>query len=156
MSNLYTNLPNLSLGANGSDGATFTSSAISVGAITCTSITNTGPEVVSTYLATKVAGVTAAATITALSSAKSFVRINATIAVSLRGITAGVDGQLLDVYFKAGTHALTITPQATAAATAARILLMSTSATAVTTGSGFASFIYSADDSRWLLKYLTT
>lgn len=151
MSILYTNLNNLSLGANGADNATFTSSAISVGAITCTSISNSGINTMA------VGAATASATITALPIAKSFYRMASTISVTLRGISAGADGQILELYFKpAGSQTLTIVPQATAAATTARIIIMTTAASLVTTGAGYASFIYSSTDSRWLCKFLST
>lgn len=145
MSNLYTNLDNLSIGANGADTIILSTAASSIVSVAA-----------SGYIATKIGAATQAANIVALPSSKSFYRIAATIAVNLKGITAGVDGQLLDLYFSAGTHTLTITPASTAAATAARILIMTTAATLVTTGRGYASFIYSSTDSRWLCKSLST
>lgn len=162
MSVNYTNLNNLSLGANGQDNATFTSSAINVGAITCTSISNSGAMSSSGALtvggALKITSGSASpsANITALASSKSMYRMASTISVNLKGITAGADGQQLDLYFKvAGTQTLTITPSSTAAAAAAQILLVSTAASLISTGSGFASFVYSSTDSKWILKYLT-
>lgn len=148
MSNTYTNLNNLSLGANGADAATFTSSAISVGAITCTSITNSGPLTASSE------AVTTAANITALSSSKSFVYLSGTTATNIKGITAGVDGQLLQIY-NASTQNMTITAQSTAASTANKIIITGTATSLVTSGIGYAELIYSTTASRWILKFLT-
>ena len=154
-----TNLDSLSIGRNGADAVTISSAGLSlttVSVVTGSAITATASLTVSGYLTTKVGAATAGANLTALPSSKSFYRMNATLSTNLKGIVAGVDGQQLDLYFKAGTHTLTITPSSTAAGSTARILLMTTAASAVTTGSGFASFIYSADDTKWLLKYLST
>lgn len=146
MSINYTNLDNLSLGANGADTVILSTAASSL-----VSVSATG------YSATKLGTATAAANITALPSSKSFYVISTTVSVNIKGITAGVDGQQLELYFKAGgANTLTITPQSTAAAAAARIVIMSTAASIVTTASGYACFRYNATDSRWLCKYVTT
>lgn len=145
MSNLYTNLNNLSIGANGADTIILSTSASSITALSASS-----------YSATAMGSATAAANITALPSAKSFYTIATTVAINIKGITAGVDGQQLELYFKAGgANTMTITPQSTAAAAAARIVIMTTAATIVTTASGYASFRYNATDSKWLCKYVS-
>lgn len=156
MSNTYTNLDNLSVGLNGADVVTLSSSGLAIGTVTGTTVVGTTSVTASGILSTKIGAATIAANITALPIAKSFYRISSSININIKGIAAGADGQLLDLYFSGGTHTLTITPQSTAAATAARIITMTTAATLVTTGSGFASFIYSTTDSRWLCKYLST
>lgn len=147
MSNTYTNLTSLSVGADSASGSattTLDSSGLSV-----TTVKATG------YTQTTMAAATPAASITALPCTSSFYRMNSTIAVGLKGITAGVDGQRLELYFKSASN-LTITGESTAATAINRITLMTTAATAVTTATGYASLIYSSTDSRWLLKYLTT
>jgi len=154
MSNLYTNLPNLSLGNNGADSATFTSSSISVGTVNCTSIVNTGSISNTGPIANPSEAVTTTANITALSSSKGFVYLSGTTATNVKGIAAGVDGQHLTIY-NASTQNMTITAQSTAAATAAKIIILGTATTAVTSGIGIAELIYSGTASRWILKYLT-
>lgn len=150
MSNTYTNLDNLSLGLNGADVVTLSSAGLSVTTVSGSNVTASG------YVATTIGAATPAASITALPSSKSFYRMLSTIAVGLKGIVAGTDGQQLDIYFKSASN-LTITAESTAVATVAnRITIMTTAATIATTAGGFASLIYSATDSRWLLKYLTT
>jgi len=152
----YTNLTSLSLGANGNDVVTMSSSGLSVTSVSGTAISgsslaSSGP------LSTAIGAATAATNITALPSAKSFYRFSTTVSVNLKGITAGVDGQQLEIYFKAGgANTLTVTPNSTAAAAAAQIVIMSTAATIVTTASGYACFRYNSTDSKWLCKYVTT
>lgn len=157
MSNTYTNLPNLSLGNNEQDVVTLSSSGISVtsisssGAISGTNISASG------FRAIAIGAATAASNVTALPIAKSFYRMSSATNVNLKGISAGANGQELEIYFKSGgTATLTITPQSTAVGTTLRIVTMTTAATLVTTGSGYASFIYSSTDTKWLCKYLST
>lgn len=138
---LITNLDSLSIGQNGQDVQTISSSGLSVNRVS-----------------TPIGAATAATNITALPSAKSFYMIATTVAVNIKGILAGTDGQELEVYFKAGgANTLTITPQSTAVSTVAnRIVIMTTASTLVTTASGYASFRYNSTDSRWLCRYLST
>lgn len=157
MSNTYTNLPNLSLGNNEQDVVTLSSSGISVtsisssGAISGTNISASG------FRAIAIGAATGAANIASLPIVKSFYRMSSATNVNLKGIAAGANGQELEIYFKSGgTATLTITPQSTAAAVAARIVIMTTAATLVTTGSGYASFIYSSTDTKWLCKFIST
>lgn len=139
MSNTYTNLPNLSIGNNGADVITLSSAALSA-----------------TTVATPIGSATAATSITALPSSKSFYMISTTVAINIKGIVAGTDGQQLEVYFKAGgANTMTITPNSSSAATANKIVIMTTAASIVTTASGYACFRYNATDSRWLCKYVT-
>ncbi len=155
-----TNLDSLSIGKNGIDTVTISSSGLSlstVSMVTGNTVTASTSLIVSGIISTKIGAATAAANIIALPILKSFYRISSATNVNLKGIGAGIDGQQLELYFKSGgTAALTISPQSTAAGTTARIVIMTTAATLVSTGSGYASFRYSSSDSRWLCKYLST
>lgn len=147
-----TNLDSLSVGLNGADAVTLSSAGLSVGSvISGTNITSSG------FIALQIGAATAASNVTALPIAKSFYRMSSATNVNLKGIAAGANGQELQLYFKSGgTATLTITPQSTAVGATLRIVTMTTAATIVTTGSGYASFIYSSTDSRWLCKFLST
>jgi hypothetical protein len=104
---------------------------------------------------TPVKAVAASSTITALDSSKSFVRISGTIAFNVVGISAGIDGQKIEIYNATGQN-MTITPSSGSAASADQILIMTTAASIVTTGRGYASLIYSSTDAKWLCKYVST
>ena len=93
--------------------------------------------------------VSTAATIDALDSSKSCVIISgSTLAIALRGIVAGVDGQEIDV-INLGTGALTFTHQS-GGASADQITCLTGSSQA-TTGAGAGRLIYSTSSSKWIL-----
>lgn len=98
--------------------------------------------------ASKFATASTAATINALRNDAGVVKISgSTVAIALNGVSAGVDGQRLVVY-QAGTGAMTVANEATAAAAANRILTLS-GATA-TTGTGAVELIYDSAAQRWI------
>lgn len=98
--------------------------------------------------------ITTAATITALDSSKSCAIISgSTAAIALQGITAGVDGQIIDV-INLGTGVLTFTHQS-GGASADQITCLTGSSQA-TTGAGAGRLIYSTAASKWLLVSIQT
>lgn len=93
--------------------------------------------------------VTTATTIDALDSSKSVVIISgSTAAIALRGITAGIDGQMIDV-INLGTGSLTFTHQS-GGASADQITCLTGSSQA-TTGAGAGRLIYSTTAAKWIL-----
>lgn len=104
-------------------------------------------------LATVRADVASAATITALASTRSFVKLTGSTATALQGITAGVDGQKLTLVNLTGAN-LTVANE-NAGATAANRITTMTGADVVTTANGAAEFIYDTGSSRWICLYVT-
>ena len=104
-------------------------------------------------MASNRADVASAATITALSSAKSFVKLTGSTITALQGITAGVDGQRLTLVNLTGAN-LTVAHE-NAGATAANRITTMTGADIVTTANGAAEFIYDTGSSRWICLYVT-
>lgn len=104
-------------------------------------------------LATTRADVASAATITALASTRSFVKLTGSTATALQGITAGVDGQKLTLVNLTGAN-LTVANE-NAGATAANRITTMTGADVVTTANGAAEFIYDTGSSRWICLYVT-
>lgn len=101
------------------------------------------------------ANVASAATIASLSSTSGFVKLTGSTATDLQGIAAGSDGQTLRLYNATGQN-LTIRNNSGSAASGEAIVTM-TGADVVTTGNGFAEFIYDTDASPavWVCKYAT-
>jgi hypothetical protein len=97
--------------------------------------------------------VASAATITALDSSRSFVKLTGATATALQGITAGVDGQKLTLVNLTGAN-LTVQNE-NAGATAANRITTMTGADIATTANGSAEFIYDTGSSRWLCVYVT-
>lgn len=99
--------------------------------------------------------VASAATITALSSANSFVKLTGVTATSLQGIDASVpvNGQRLTVVNLTGAN-LTVQHE-NAGATAANRITTMTGADVATTANGAADFIYDTGSSRWICLYVT-
>lgn len=149
MSTDYTHLTKLScdsvvaIGADGSEVDVISSAR----AVTATSLVNSGPS------SNAKVDIAATATVTALASSTGFVKITGTLASTIAGITAGVDGQLLDVYCSGG-GTITFSHQNTLAAAAARIITM-TGGNVATTAVGFASLRYDSGASRWIHRFVT-
>jgi len=102
-----------------------------------------------TNLAVARADVASTATINALSSSTSFVRITGTTATTINGIVAGNDGQLLYIWNNS-TGNMTLANEAAGASAADRITT-NTGSNVATTGIGAAILIYDASASRWRL-----
>lgn len=95
--------------------------------------------------------VASAATIAAMASVGKFVRLTGSTATDLQGITAGLfDGQELELANLSGQN-LTIRHQSVSASAGNKITTM-TGADVVTTGNGYAMFIYDLTNTQWLLK----
>lgn len=116
-------------------------------------INETQQVIMSGAMACNRADVASAATITALSSAKSFVKLTGSTITALQGITAGVDGQRLTLVNLTGAN-LTVAHE-NAGATAANRITTMTGADVVTTANGAAEFIYDTGSSRWICLYVT-
>lgn len=114
-------------------------------------LTSTTSIVVTTALSTKRLNVASTATIAALSSANSFVKLTGSTATDLQGIAAGVDGQRLVVANLTG-QTLTIRNDSGSAASGNKITTM-TGSDVTTTGNGCVEFMYDTDASPavWLL-----
>lgn len=97
--------------------------------------------------------VASAATITALDSTRSFVKLTGATATTIQGITAGVDGQRLVIVNLTGSN-MTIANE-NAGATAANRITTMTGADVVTTGNGSAELVYDTGSSRWICLYVT-
>jgi hypothetical protein len=104
-------------------------------------------------LATVRADVASAATITALASTRSFVKLTGSTITALQGIAAGVDGQRLTLVNLTGAN-LTVANE-NAGATAANRITTMTGADVVTTANGASEFIYDTGSSRWICLYVT-
>jgi len=115
--------------------------------------TGTAPSFLTGAIATARADVASTATITAMSSTNSFVRITGSTITSIQGITAGIDGQRLTVFNNAGV-AVTFAHENAGASAANRITTM-TGADVSTTGNGAAELIYDTGTSRWILLFVT-
>ena len=102
------------------------------------------------YLAEQKQDVASAASITALDSTKSFVRLTGTTATTIHGSTAGVNGQMLFVYNNTNTT-MTIKHQSGSASSADRFITSDGNDIVVDAQSGI-EFIYDMDQSRWVLK----
>jgi hypothetical protein len=109
--------------------------------------------IMSGAMASNRADVASAATITALSSAKSFIKLTGSTITSLQGIQLGVDGQRLTLVNLTGQN-LTIAHE-NAGATAANRITTMTGADVTTTANGAAEFIYDTGSSRWICLYVT-
>jgi hypothetical protein len=116
-------------------------------------INETQQVIMSGAMASNRADVASAATITALSSAKSFVKLTGSTITSLQGIAAGVDGQRLTLVNLTGAN-LTVAHE-NAGATAANRITTMTGADIATTANGAAEFIYDTSSSRWICLYVT-
>jgi frataxin-like iron-binding protein CyaY len=97
--------------------------------------------------------VASAATITALSSSRNFVKLTGSTATALQGITAGIDGQRLIVVNLTGAN-MTVQNE-NAGATAANRITTMTAADIATTTNGVAEFVYDTGSSRWICLYVT-
>lgn len=97
--------------------------------------------------------VASAATITALSSSRNFVKLTGATATALQGITAGIDGQRLTVVNLTGAN-LTVQNE-NAGATAANRITTMTGADVATTANGAAEFVYDTGSSRWICLYVS-
>lgn len=111
--------------------------------------------VLSGNLQTQRANVASAATIASLSSTTSFVKLTGSTATDLQGIAAGADGQNLRLWNATGAN-LTIRNASASAASGEKITTC-TGADIVTTGNGFAEFIYDTDASPavWVCSYVS-
>lgn len=101
--------------------------------------------VFSVGIATTRVNVASTATIAALASTNSYVKLTGSTATDLQGIAAGVNGQRLVLTNLTGQN-LTIRNQSASAASGNKITTM-TGADVVTTGNGSAEFIYDTDAS---------
>lgn len=97
--------------------------------------------------------VASAATIAALNSTRSFVKLTGSTATTIQGIAAGVDGQRLTVVNLTGQN-MTVSHENGSATAADRITTM-TGADVVTTANGAAEFVYDTGSSRWICLYVT-
>lgn len=110
--------------------------------------TGTAPSSFHGAICTQKNDVSSTASITALDSVHSFVKLTGSTATTLHGITAGKDGQRLTLFNNSG-QVLTIKHQSGTAAAADQITTM-TAADVVTVGNGCADFIYDVTDSKWI------
>ncbi len=106
--------------------------------------------VTSAYMATQRLDVASAATIAALSSAKSYVKITGATATSLKGITEGVDGQNL-VITNGSSQNITLMHENGDASAANRIVLPGSASRTILPNAA-AVFIYDTGQSRWVLQ----
>jgi hypothetical protein len=101
------------------------------------------------YFSFQRADVASAATIAALSSSKSFVRLTGTTATDLQGITAGVDGQYL-VFYNQTNQIATLKHESGSASAVNRLFLPGAIDMSVAAGSS-AGLIYDTGQSRWVI-----
>lgn len=101
-------------------------------------------------IATEREDVASAATITALSSDKSFVKITGATATLIQGVTAGVNGQVLVIHNGASAD-VTLVHQSGSASAANRLKLPSATDITVSPDSS-AELIYDTAQSRWVIK----
>lgn len=104
-------------------------------------------------IATRRMDYTSVATVAALPSSTSYVKVIGSTAMTIQGITAGIDGQILRIYNNSGQN-MTIAHQNGTASANDRIVTM-TGADVTTTGDGFVELIYDTGASRWILSYVT-
>ncbi len=104
------------------------------------------------YIATTPLNVATTATITALSSANSVVRMTGSTATSIQGITAGVDGQVITI-FNASSAAVTLLHQ-NGSATAINRMVTFTGASIELGVYESVVLRYYASESRWLQETL--
>lgn len=97
--------------------------------------------------------VASAATISALDSTRSFVKLTGSTATTIQGITAGVDGQRLTIVNLTGQN-MTISNENGSASAANRITTL-TGADITTTADGAAELVYDTGSSRWICLYVT-
>ena len=115
--------------------------------------TTTNPSVLTGALCQARFDVASAATITALNSTRSFVKLTGATATSLQGITAGIDGQGLRLVNLTGQN-MTVANENAGATAADRITTM-TGADVLTTANGAAEFVYDTGSSRWICLFVT-
>jgi hypothetical protein len=106
--------------------------------------------VASAYLALTRTDVASAATITALSSSTSYVKLTGSTVTQLQGIVAGVNGQTLTLNNASG-QILTVKNQNAGASAANRILLPNGADMTVSPNASI-EFIYDLAQSRWVIK----
>lgn len=106
-----------------------------------------------TNFATRKTDVASAATIAALTSVTSFIRLTGSTATTIQGIANGAPGRIIKIYNATGQN-MTISHENGTASATDRITTM-TGADVVTTGNGCAELIYDDDADRWICLYVT-
>jgi hypothetical protein len=113
-----------------------------------------GGKAFSNYIATTESGVASAATITALSSSTSKVRLTGTTATQLQGIALGQSGQVL-LFYNATNQSVTVKHQNVGATAANRIITITAADLIITAGSTVL-FSYDSTQSRWVQSSLSS
>lgn len=109
-----------------------------------------GGKVFNDYIGTDWEDVATSATIAALSSANSAVRMTGSTTTTIQGITAGQDGQIILIY-NASSATVTLAHQNGTASAANRMILPSS--IDYTLSAGFSiELIYDATQARWVIK----
>ena len=141
-----------------SGGASLTGQALTLqpadgsnpGGVSTSAQTFSGGKSFSNYLAEQKQDVASTASISALDSTKSFVRLTGTTATTVHGASAGVNGQMLFVYNNTNTT-MTMKHQSGTASSADRFITSDGNDIVIDAQSGI-EFIYDMDQSRWILK----
>lgn len=105
------------------------------------------------YIGTNKLDVATSATITALSSSKTFIKLTGSTTTSIQGITAGLDGQHIIVY-NASTAVVTFNHQNSGASASNRIKLYGGLSITINEDQSVELF-YDITQSRWLVKSST-
>ena len=113
-----------------------------------------GGKSFSQYIATDPLDVATTATIAALASTNSAVRMTGSTITSIQGITAGTDGQHILIY-NASSAVVTIAHQNGSASAANRLILPAGTAISLDANES-AEFMYDSAQSRWVVKSLAT
>lgn len=143
-----------SLGRDKSDSSSFVlSQSSALGTNTFFKVTTSGVVSFAKSICTNRLDVASAATITALSSANTLVKLTGVTATTIQGITAGADGQHMKIINLTGAN-MTIANE-NAGATAANRITTMTGADVATTGNGAAELVYDTGSSRWICTFVT-
>jgi len=86
-------------------------------------------------------------------SAQGYYRVVGSTAMTIQGIAAGIDGQVIRIYNNSGQN-MTFAHQNGSASANDRIITM-LGADVSTVGDGFAELIYDITQERWVLMYVT-